>query len=103
MQSQIDVGYLGIAQELAVPMVPVRYAWLLATGQNRQLNLWQEDGSHPTEEGTYLAACVFFAVIFRQSPEGLTHLAHLSKEIALYIQQIAANTVLDNSIEWNFP
>jgi len=28
----------------------------------------EADGSHPSAEGTYLAACVFFAVLFRQSP-----------------------------------
>jgi hypothetical protein len=32
MQFQIDIGYLGIAQELNVPVAPVGYAWLLASG-----------------------------------------------------------------------
>jgi hypothetical protein len=67
------------------------------------LDLWQDDGGHPTEQGTYLAACVFYAVIFHQSPEGLTYLAHLPKEIAQFLQQIAANTVLNNPDQWNLP
>ena len=103
MQYQIDIGYLGIAQELGVPVAPVGYAWLLAWGQNPKLDLWQEDGSHPTEQGTYLAACVFYAVIFRQSPEGLTTLAGLPKETAQFLQQIAATTVLVNPAQWNLP
>lgn len=103
MQFQIDFGYLGIAQELKVPVAPVGYAWLLARGQDSQLHLWQEDGSHPTEQGTYLAACVFYAVIFRQSPEGLTYLAGLPEETANFFQQIAANTVLHNPAQWNLP
>jgi hypothetical protein len=101
MQFQIDIGYLGIAQELSVPVAPVGYAWLLAMGQNSQLDLWQADGSHPTEQGTYLTACVFYSVIFRQSPEGLTYLAGLKKETATYLQKIAASTVLDNPAQWN--
>jgi hypothetical protein len=101
MQFQIDIGYLGIAQELSVPVAPVGYAWLLTQGQNSQLNLWQEDGSHPTEEGTYLAACVFYGVIFQQSPKGLTYQAGLTKETATFLQQIAGTTVLDNAAQWN--
>jgi hypothetical protein len=62
MQFQVDIGYVRIAQELTVPVVPVGYTWLLVRGQNPQLDLWQEDGSHPTDLGTYLAAGVFYAV-----------------------------------------
>jgi hypothetical protein len=101
MQFQIDIGYLGIAQELSVPLAPVGYAWLLATGQNSQLDLWQADGSHPSEQGTYLAACVFYAVIFRQSPQGLSYQAGLSNETTTFMQQIAATTVLGNPAQWN--
>ena len=32
--------------------------------------LWQSDGSHPTASGTYLAACVFYATIFRRARSG---------------------------------
>ncbi len=103
MQFQIDIGYLGIARELSVPIAPVGYAWLLANGQNAQLNLWQADGSHPTEQGTYLAACVFYAVIYRQSPVGLTYKAGLTNETATFLQKISGSTVLDNPAQWNLP
>jgi hypothetical protein len=103
MQFKLDIGYLGIAEELSVPVAPVGYAWLLARNQNPQLDLWQPDGSHPTEIGTYLAACVFYAVIFRQSPKGLTYLATLPTETAQFLQQIAATTVLDDPAQWNLP
>jgi len=103
MQVQLDQGYLEIAQELNVGIAPVGYAWLLAQGQNPGLGLWQDDGSHPTEQGTYLAACVFYAAIFRQSPEGLTYLGQLPKEIAQELQKIAANTVLNDPKQWNLP
>jgi hypothetical protein len=83
------------------PVAPVGYVWLLAQGQNSLLNLWQEDGSQPTEEGTYLAACVFYGVIFQQSPKGLTYQAGLTKEPATFLQQIAGTTVLDNAALWN--
>jgi hypothetical protein len=101
MQFQIDRGYLQIAHELSTAVAPVGYAWLLAAGQNPGLTLWQEDGSHPTLQGTYLAACVFYAVIFLQSPVGLSYRADLAKDTVLFLQQIAENTVLNNPADWN--
>jgi hypothetical protein len=101
MQFQIDIGYLGIALELNVPVAPVGNVCLLAMGQNSQLDLWQEYGSHPTEQGTYLVASIFYTVIFRQSPKGLTYLAHLPAETAQFLQQITVNTVLNDLAQWN--
>jgi hypothetical protein len=103
MQYQINNGYLGISQELNLPEAPVGFAWMAATKQSPQPDLWQADGSHPTEQGTYLAACVFYSVIFKQSPEGLSFTANLLKETALTLQKVAADTVLNHSDEWNLP
>ena len=94
MQFQIDNGYLGIAQELNVTLAPVGFAWLMVRRQSPQLDLWQADGSHPTEQGTYLAACVFYSVIFKKSPEGLTFTAQQPIETAQLLQKTAAETIL---------
>lgn len=95
MQTQINNGYMGIAQELNAPIAPVGPAWLTAVKQHPELDLWQEDGSHPTEQGTYLAACVFYTVIFHESPNRLAYHAHLSKETAKILQTVASDTVLN--------
>ena len=95
MQIQINNGYLGIAQELNASVAPVGSAWLAAVKQHPELALWQEDGSHPSDQGTYLAACVFYAVIFQESPEGLTYRAGLSRETVQTLQPIASKTVLN--------
>jgi len=93
MQAQLSAGYMGIAQELNVPIVPVGTAWLRSRTQANPLDLWQVDGSHPTEQGTYLAACVFYATLFHQSPQGLGYLADLNKGTAQTLQSLAAETV----------
>jgi hypothetical protein len=103
MQFQIDIGYIGISQELGAPVAPVGYAWLLAVGQNPRLDLWQADGSHPSETGTYLAACVFYATIYRQSPAGLSYTAGLPQDTVLFLQQMAGEAVLNNPSQWNLP
>ena len=103
MQLQINQGYMALANQLIIPVAPVGYAWLTARLQNPQLDLWQVDGSHPTELGTYLAACVFYAVLFRQSPENNSYQAHLSAASAHYLQSVAARIVLTNPSQWNLP
>ncbi len=95
MQVEIERGYAGVAQELNVPVAPVGNAWLDATRLSPPVELWQADGSHPSEPGTYLAAAVFYAVIFGQSPVGLTYIAQLPPGTALSLQTIAAETVLN--------
>jgi lysophospholipase L1-like esterase len=95
MQAQINAGYMSIAQELRVPVAPVGSAWLITVKEHPEFGLWQEDGSHPTAQGTYLAACVFYAVIFQESPDGLNYSAGLSRENAKVLQAVASRTVLN--------
>ena len=103
MQLQINEGYIGIAEEINAPLAPVGFAWLKLWKQNPQISLWQADGSHPNEKGTYLAACVFFALLYRQSPESLSYTGNLSTDEAQILQKIAADTVLKESWRWNLP
>jgi hypothetical protein len=103
MQLQIAQGYLGIAKELNVQVAPAGYAWWTTRDQYPEVALWQADGSHPSDEGTYLAACVFYATIFRQSPEGLTYRENLPEQTASLLQRIASATVLTDPQQWNLP
>ena len=95
MQYQIDQGYLRIARELNVPVVPVGVAWFRALNTHPNLQLWQEDGSHPSEQGTYLAACVFYVTLFKESPVGLSYRGNLTEEIASQLQTVA-ESILTN-------
>ncbi|MBU7009810.1 MAG: DUF4886 domain-containing protein [Theionarchaea archaeon] len=97
MQAQICSGYMNIANELDVMVAPVGIVWQNGIEKNPQLNLWNADGAHPSREGSYLSACVFYTIIFQQSPEGLNYWANLSEEIAQFLQIVAAETVLAKS------
>jgi len=94
MQHSVDRAYYAIARELDVPVAPVGETWLVVRRQDPDITLWQDDGSHPTTAGTYLAACVFYAAIFRQSPDGLDFDAGLSGHTARILQTAAAQDVL---------
>jgi hypothetical protein len=93
MQAQVSAGYEAIARELGVPVARVGAAWATAHRDDPGIVLWQDDGSHPTAAGTYLAACVFYATVFGQSPAGLAYSAGLPADVARTLQQIAGATI----------
>ena len=103
MQAAIDEGYLAIARDQRVAVAPVGDGWATLVTHGTGAPLWQQDGSHPSEAGTYLAACVFYATIFRESPNGLGYHASLSADAAAIIQSVAAQTVLADPAKWPPP
>ena len=70
-QKALTDCYMSIGQELGAIVVPAGVAWerVLATPSHPVLH--DKDGSHQTLAGSYLAACVFFAVLFEESPVGV--------------------------------
>lgn len=103
MQSSVDAGYLFIAGQEHAAVAPVGDAWMAIVDQNSDPGLWQDDGSHPTAKGTYVAACVFYASIFHQSPVGLSYHDFLSDSDAAQSQAAAASTVLSDPSKWGLP
>lgn len=98
MQNALRTAYFGIALELTARMAPVGMAWQTAMTLNFPVDLWAGDHSHPTYQGSYLAACVFYAVIFNESPIGLSFIGSLSTEQAAFLQYAADRTVFLNRI-----
>ncbi len=103
MQTLLEDAYQTVATELRIPISPVGVAWQNALAKRPFLDLWQADGSHPTPLGTYLAACVFYTAIFNESPEGLPYHGEISADDAAFLQQIAAETVLNDPAKWGLP
>lgn len=101
MQTEITKGYLEIANEVNLIVAPVGEAWQRAIEQGAQFDLWLQDGSHPSLAGSYLAACVFYATVFQESPEGLAYLAGLDEKVGHQLQSIAAETVFGDLERWN--
>ena len=93
MQAAVNVGYQTIAAQENATIAPVGAAWQSALTQYSASDLWQSDGIHPTPLGTYLAACVFYATLYRQTPVGLSYHASLSDADAAKMQSIAAAAV----------
>jgi hypothetical protein len=67
-QRAITEAYESIGRETGATVVPAGVAWERFVAKHDKPILHDKDGSHPTVAGTYLAACVFYATLFGQSP-----------------------------------
>lgn len=93
MQEALKVGYTIISAEIKALLAPVGIAWSKAKSMDDNMALWVEDCSHPSVMGTYLTACVFYAILLKESPVGLAYRSELPKEMAQLLQQIAIDSV----------
>ncbi|MEP6690578.1 MAG: SGNH/GDSL hydrolase family protein [Gemmatimonadaceae bacterium] len=90
-QQAITDAYTSIGAELGALVIPVGIAWRDFLAEHDQPVLHDKDKSHPTLAGSYLAACVFFATLFGQSPVGIEiPVKGLTSEDARRLQAAAA-------------
>lgn len=92
MQSQVTDGYRTIAGELHAIVAPVGDAWSAVAAANPDIPLWQADGSHPTVQGTFLAANVLFVTLFHEAPRGLGSRGRVPEVHVYRLQQAAAHS-----------
>lgn len=93
MQQRIQQGYQELGNQFSLQVVPVGLAWEKALRSNQSLELWDPDGVHPGLKGSYLAACVFYAYLYQQSPVNNLFTAGLDPAEAKVLQQVAAEIV----------
>ena len=70
-QKAITNAYMTIGEELGAAIVPVGIAWQNFIRKYSHPVLHDADKSHPSLAGSYLAACVFFGVLFGESSAGI--------------------------------
>lgn len=101
MQQRLRDGYMRIADSCEASVSPVGMAWKYVRDNHPEINLYNADESHPSLEGSYLAACTFYAALFRSSPVGATYTAGLSTTVTTILQEAAAVAVLDSMDTWH--
>jgi uncharacterized protein DUF4886 len=95
MQSRLEEGYSDLGRELGAGVAPVGLAWAEALRRRPQLELWASDGRHPSLRGSYLAACVFYAVLSHREPTASRFTGELPQADARFLQRVAADVVRD--------
>jgi len=92
-QKAITDAYTSVGKELGATIVPAGVAWQRFLRKYSKPVLQDRDQSHPTLAGTYLAACVFFAVLFRITPVGNeAEVPGLEKKDRLMLEKVAWQT-----------
>ena len=102
MQQRLRESYLDMTFTHNTSCSPVGMAWKKSIEIDSTLNLYSSDNSHPSIYGSYLAACTFYASIFKKSAVGSTYWPNAIDSASAYIlQQIGSSTVLDSLGVWN--
>ena len=101
MQDRLTESYTEMAQNNESLLAPIGIAWKDIREQHPEINLYSSDGSHPSIQGSYLAACIFYAVLFDDSATNNYTPTNLNINEAQLIQTFANNAVNDNETDYN--
>ncbi|HEX4525082.1 MAG TPA: SGNH/GDSL hydrolase family protein [Casimicrobiaceae bacterium] len=91
-QDRITRAVEEIAAEIDALVVPVGPAWQTVMARHADVTLYTDDGSHPTAAGSYLAACLFLARLFGETPRGfsVSDPLRLDRDIAAALHAVAS-------------
>lgn len=95
MTAQQARAFDRLGKKLDIMVIPVGLAFERALKMNPDVVLHNQDRIHPSLEGTYLAAAVFYAALYRKSPVELDYDAGLEETTARLLRQAAWETVED--------
>ena len=93
MQGRLSEGYLDLASELGAEVAPVGAAWSEALRRDPAIELWKDDGVHPSRLGSYLTACVFYAVLTGRDPKPSEFSAGLEPSQARFLRDVVSDVV----------
>ncbi|MDD4149388.1 MAG: T9SS type A sorting domain-containing protein [Bacteroidales bacterium] len=98
MQWRLRQSYVEMAELNNGIVAPVGMVWKSIRDNYPTIDLYQSDESHPSNNGTYLAACTFYATIFNKSPEGAAFPTTVDATTA-GILQTAAWAIVNDSLD----
>lgn len=91
-QARINSTYEQLSLGLSATLAPVGKAWSLVRKSHPEIELYQGDGSHPSAQGTYLAACIIYDILFNDRVSGASYLT-LDPSQAKVLQETADQTI----------
>ena len=84
-------AYEAIAHECGLALSPAGTAFYDVYTHHPEIELYTEDGSHPSDIGTYLVALCHFATVYQISPVGLSYTGPVKDAETLRVLQRAAH------------
>ncbi len=102
MDTTLRDRYLNLTASIHGEVSPVSVVWNYLIQNYPNINLYQSDESHPSAEGSYAAACCFYAMLFKKDPTLITFNFGLNVTDASIIKSAAKMQVFDNLQLWDF-
>ena len=90
----VSESYVLAAQDVAGTLLPAGDAWREAWRRDPSLRLYADDGFHPSELGSYLAALVIWRGLSSQSAIGLPGPRGVSEKTLKLLQEAADHTIV---------
>jgi hypothetical protein len=100
MDDLLRERYLEMGEMNDAIVSPVGAVWRHLRENNPDVQLYTNDGSHPSPGGSYAAACAFFAVLFRENPTLITFDFNLDAALAETIRNAVKTVVYDEFETW---
>lgn len=94
MSERIIAGYAMLAKETGADIAPVGQTWQLVRTRKPDINLYVDDGHHPSAAGIQLAASVFYATIFKADPTVLRGSGGVPPATAKVLREAARDAAL---------
>lgn len=89
-----------MAQDNHAAISPVAKVWRKIRSDFPTLNLYASDGSHPNNNGSFAAACSFYAVMFEKNPQLATYNYTVNTADAATIKTVAKEVAFDSLSFW---
>ncbi len=101
MDSLLRLRYMMMADSNNALVSPVGAVRHYIIEHYPSIALYISDQSHPTEAGTYAAACTFYTTIFKKDPTLITYNFTLSDSDAAHIRLAAKLVTYDSMSTWH--
>lgn len=83
------INYTRLSREHGLVCAPAASAFLICTEKYPDINLYADDNSHHSKEGSYLIACVMLYTYLGVDPVGIAYDAQLGSDVASKLQECA--------------
>jgi PKD repeat protein len=101
MDSLLNLRYRMMGNDNDADVSPVGAVWNYIRDNYPDIDLYSNDGSHPSTAGSYAAACTFYSIIFRKNPTLISFNSLLSDTDADAIKEAVRIIAFDELLEWN--